>query len=157
MAESTHREIARIPHREIVDPCLGIRWHLRQDPEHPGGPARLVSVQVDSPKEAKQQGNVSASMAKSASTDLPVRPVIVSQPIIRVGQMIQVEQRSATLHTTLQAKALESAVLGQKLRVQMTGIRGFSGSTAGAILSVVATGAGIAEWASATTSGVGRE
>jgi len=135
-----------------------MRWHLRQDPEHPGGPARLVSVQLDLPKETKQQGNVSASMAKSVSTDLPVRPTIVSQLIIiRVGQMVQVEQSSAALHATLQAKALESAALGQKLRVQMTGIRGFSGSTAGAILSVIATGAGMAEWASTTTSGVARE
>ncbi len=90
--------------KEIDDPNSGLRWLLVEDPVHPGGPGRLVSLRSDETK---------AKPGKSAAR------VDRANPVIHAGEAVQVEEHTAVVDASLQAVALGSAEPGCILRVRL--------------------------------------
>lgn len=88
--------------REIDDPGSHLRWLLVEDPSHPGGPGRMVAMGA---------GAGSASRRAAA--------VAKAKPVVRSGDVVQVEEHSAVVDASLQAVALNSAALGERIRVRL--------------------------------------
>ncbi len=97
-------EFAGSVFKEIDDQGSGLRWLLVEDPAHPGGPGRLVSLRSDETK---------AKPGKSAAG------VVKTNPVIHAGDTVQVEEHSAVVDASLQAVALSSAIPGGMLRVRL--------------------------------------
>jgi hypothetical protein len=138
--------------REIVDPCLGSRWQLHVDSSHPGWPGRLVlldSAAGHSGDAAGQSAYRSYAMADgihragASGNDFPNLTLPLA---IRVGEQITVEQDSEVLHARFQAIALESARVGQGMRVRLSAGTTVPLSMKGTVISVIATGMGRAKW-----------
>ena len=89
--------------REIDDPASGLRWLLVEDPAHPGGPGRLVSLSPDK------------RMAKPRS----LGKVAAAEVVIHAGETVQVEEHSAVIDANLEVVALSSAAPGGPLRVRL--------------------------------------
>jgi hypothetical protein len=81
--------------REIDDPHSGAVWLLFRDSEHAGGPGRLVL--------AAQQSHTRSGAAKGRA------PIAESQPVIRPGDALIVEEHTAMVDARLEAIALGSA------------------------------------------------
>lgn len=90
--------------KEIDDQGSGLRWLLVEDPAHPGGPGRLVSLRSDETK---------AKPGKSAAR------VVKTNAVIHAGDTVQVEEHSAVVDASLQAVALSSAIPGEMFRVRL--------------------------------------
>lgn len=82
-------------YREIDDPHSGAVWLLFRDSDHPGGPGRLVL--------AAQQSHTRTGAAKDRA------PIAESQPVIRAGDALIVEEHTAVVDARLEAIALRSA------------------------------------------------
>lgn len=106
--------------RLLVDPWTGVRWHLAADPEHPGGPGRLVPAGV---------GAVAAHAAPSAPL------------VIRAGDRLVVEESTGDLHARYAATAMMPAARGTVFVARLT----FTGRP----VRVVALGPGLAQLAPA--------
>jgi len=131
---SAHGEIRR----EIADPCLRSRWLLIVDPAHPGWPGRLVL-------KASSQG----------FRDDGARPATATGPLaIRAGDQVSVDQSSPILRAQFQAVALQSATVGEVLKVRLMAGRKMPLSAQGAVISVIAAGVKRARWL--VTEGVTR-
>jgi hypothetical protein len=94
--------------REIDDPYTGNRWLLMRNNQNPGGPGRLVLV--DHP-----DGLDSASRQIAAKTE-KARFL----PVIHAGDRLIVEEHTAVADAILEARALNSAVLGSEFGVRLT-------------------------------------
>jgi hypothetical protein len=136
--------------REFFDPCLGSRWHLVTNPEHPEWPGRLVLV------EAGGLG-VDRSIAEHAfhATEAPTTvlrsgeiPVDSGIPaiVIRAGERVTVDQQTQVLHARFQAIALESAIAGQRMRVRLGAGTHSARGLDGVVIPVLATAPGQARW-----------
>jgi hypothetical protein len=127
--------------REIVDPCLGTRWQLVADAQHPERPRRLVLVnsgvyRVSNPSPA---GSVPPSVSLREASP-------VALPVIRAGDRITVLQQTSILRARLQAVALESGAAGQTLRVRLLGGADTLTGNQGTVVDVRAMQAGEAVW-----------
>jgi hypothetical protein len=95
--------------REIDDRHLGIRWLLLRDPNHPGGPGRLVMVSQARPttNSRKLGGSVSETIASPL------------QPVIHAGDRVIVEENSPVVEARLEAVALGPAAAGSVLEARL--------------------------------------
>ncbi len=97
--------------REIDDPATGDQWLLVRDPARPAAPGRLVRV---------RHGTGPAAM-KPGERGVPVSPApILSQPIVRAGDSILVEEHTPVVDARLEAVALEPAAQGAVFRARLT-------------------------------------
>jgi hypothetical protein len=111
----------------IIDPCLGTRWQRMADSRHPGGPARMV-VTARGPALTAEHPDGQGS-----------RSLTMPPTVIRVGDLLLVEQRSRVLVAHLEAVALEPAAVGRVGRNSEM-------SANGPVIRVEASGAGQARW-----------
>jgi hypothetical protein len=141
-------------YREFIDPCLGSRWQLQIDPAHPDRPGRLILI---SSGDVRQSARGDESASEMFRLDETVNPSWESRshipnltlPVaIRAGEHLIVEQDSRILRARFQAIALESARVGQRMRVRLSAGATMPVSMTGAVISVIATGAGRAMWLS---------
>ena len=113
--------------REIDDPHTGERWLLVRNPDHPGGPGRLIlasdmnAIQLDK-----------TSVAGWAPT--PRGSSSAERPVIHAGDKLIVEEHTAIADARLQGIALSSAFGGASLKVRL--------SIGGKVVRAVATGSG---------------
>lgn len=107
--------------REIDDTQIGNRWLLVRDEAHPGGPGRLVLVAAE---RNEQDGVLRTSAAESG------KPRIV----VRAGDRLIVEEHTARVDATLEARALASAAQGSALKARL--------AVGGKVVRVVALGPG---------------
>jgi hypothetical protein len=110
--------------REIDDPHLGTRWLLLRNPDHPGGPGRLVMVSVT--RTINQQRQLGASDSIPGAEPL--------QPVICAGERVVVEANSPVVVARFEAVALGPAAIGSPLDVRLR--------IGGKVLRAVALGAG---------------
>jgi hypothetical protein len=142
--------------KKITDPCLGNRWLLVLDPLHPERPGQLVLTHLS---------NVSASERRSSSNPLPIETDSSSAsqhvgerfdsqanapafaPVIHTGDLLVVDQVTASLHARFSAVALNSAAIGDLLRVRLIPVSLANRNPAsGRIVKVVAIGRALARW-----------
>ncbi len=119
--------------REIDDPCTGARWLLLQDPNHPGGPGRLVpasNIQNAGAVRVKDRDG----LPNATAIALPPRPVI------RGGDRLIVEENTAVVEARLEATALGLAARGSSFQARL--------QIGGKVVRVVAMGPGRAALAS---------
>jgi hypothetical protein len=132
--------------RDIVDPCLGIRWELMVDAQHPERPGRLV--QVGRGVQPRTSTNPSSSFegAYAGSTTGTARAAPATPPLIRAGDRVTVIQQTAILRARFQAVALEPAVGGQTMRVRLLGGQDIRTGNQGAVILVRALSSGEVGW-----------
>jgi hypothetical protein len=70
----------------------------------------------------------------------------LSLPVIRAGDQVVVDQRSTVIQARFQAVALESARMGEKLRVRLSTGGNAQNTSRSAVIAVRAIGAGQAQW-----------
>ncbi len=99
--------------RSIEDPNLGQRWLLLRDPDHPGGPGRLLQVAAAS--SGVQPGRPANPTASAAPRPQPA----ALRPIIHAGDRLVLEENSAVAVVRLEAVALESAPVGSAFRARL--------------------------------------
>jgi hypothetical protein len=140
-AEAAHRQLpigTQAPsQRDIVDPCLGIRWQRVADAQHPERPGRLVPV---------DSGVVRVSNPSSPGSALLPAPSTAALPVIHAGDRIAVSQQTPILRARFQAVALESGAAGQTLRVRLLGSAQTLTGNRGTVVDVRAVQAGEAVW-----------
>jgi hypothetical protein len=105
--------------REIEDLYLGDRWLLVRNPEHPGGPGRLVLAQEKVP---------------SARPGAPAADHLLASPIIHAGDRITLEEHTSQVDAVLEAVALGPAIPGGIFRVRL--------QVGGQVVRAIATRAG---------------
>jgi ribosomal protein L35AE/L33A len=142
-ASLTHKDaIPRTARREITDPCLGFHWQLIVDPSRAGSPGRLVLLD--------QEDQSHSSPASRRSSEV-IRSEAKTQPLILAGARVVVHQETGVVRARLNAIALDSAGLGQRLRVRLilapALTRNAELTSAGMVLSTLATGTGAVLWA----------
>jgi hypothetical protein len=104
--------------REIDDPWTGARWQLQRDEDHPGGPHRLLLVELG---HAPVAGGAAAAPAK--------------QPlVIHPGDPLTVEEHTAVVDASLEAVALGQATAGMWFEARL--------KIGGRVLRVLALGPG---------------
>jgi hypothetical protein len=120
--------------RVVDDPATGNRWLLEKDTLHPGWPGRMVLVsganetRHSAPGFAGQQVNTGGGAPNPATS--------LSEPVIRAGDRIVVEEHTALLDAKLEAVALSPAREGGVLRVRL--------AIGGRVMRAVAVGPGSA-------------
>ncbi len=161
--------------REWKDPCLGDRWILIADPLHPNWPRKLVrrapakapsilAILPSNPPSANhlQQSSVSqaADVSRRSTTPSTLAGMgfgsDVDVPVIRAGDRVTVEQRSGVVEANFQALALQSAAVGEPLRVRLanaaSGTRGKRETDSqaiggwGVVIRVIAVAGGKTSW-----------
>jgi len=129
--------------RTIDDPQTGHRWLLMKDPEHQGGPGRLV-LSTESPTGMTASGPVSDGRSSlptiGPSAKVGQAPQATPQPQIRAGDHLLVEEHSAVADVQLTAIALGPAMTGSVLNARL--------EIGGRVVRVVADGPGRASFAS---------
>jgi hypothetical protein len=135
--------------KEITDPCLGQHWRLVIDPGRPGWPGRLILVNQKA--QSDKQGGNRAQTGSDHAVLAGSGPDMQSMTI-RAGDRVTVDQDSGLLNARFEAVALESARVGERLRVRLTMAgdgrqRLNPNRTApGPIILVTATGSDLAQW-----------
>ena len=128
--------------REIVDPCLGFHWQLIPDPSHAGRPGRLVLLNQDVQSSSQSAIHRSPGEIDSATNS----PAL----IILAGAHVIVHQETGVVRARLNAIALESVGLGQRLRVRLllgtAMARNAEPTSPGMVVSALATGYGEVRW-----------
>jgi hypothetical protein len=99
--------------RVIDDPNLGDRWLLIRDPNHPGGPGRLVLANR-SRSETGRSGSAGAPEAGKPGTDQ-----VLASPVIHTGDLLVVEENTAVVEARLEAVALGPAWAGSSFDVRL--------------------------------------
>ncbi|HEY1983846.1 MAG TPA: hypothetical protein VGG85_00470 [Terracidiphilus sp.] len=93
--------------RLIDDPHSGARWFLFRDPEHPGGPGRLVLESTGRPA-----GNPTASSLSGISQ-------MESAALVHPGGRLIVEDHAAAFDAWLEATVLEKGSAGAVVAVRL--------------------------------------
>ena len=111
--------------RVVHDPHTGVNWLLERTPDRPGGPGRMIPATLEQLK-----------LIRSADTGNPNRTagVIVQPPVIRAGDRIIVEERTAVVEARLAAIALGPAKNGAPFNARL--------AIGGKVLRVTALGPG---------------
>jgi hypothetical protein len=144
----THDEMSR----ELIDPCLGSHWQLHIDPEHPAWPGRLVLVNASAGRKASSAGRTELGgygfdpIKTHPGAVANLFPTLALQEAVHAGDRLVVEQDSPVLHAEFRAVALESARVGEEMRVRLTAGSTVPLSIQGRIVHVIATGSGRARW-----------
>ncbi len=123
--------------RVILDPCLGKRWQLIADAQHPERPGRLVLAESGALRPFQSRSSESAPSPAISPPQLSV---------IHVGDRITVSQQTPVLRARFRAVALESAGSGETLRVRILGGGESFPGNRGAVVAARAIQAGEAEW-----------
>ena len=89
--------------RVIDDKATGSHWVLRRNPDHPGGPGRMVQIG----DRAAEPGKLSVLGAKAV-------------PVIHAGDRVVVEDTTAVVSARLDGIALGSAPPGGVLMARLT-------------------------------------
>jgi hypothetical protein len=118
--------------RFIDDRSLGNRWLLCRDPEHPGGPGRLLLIA------SNWREGVSGGIGR-LTPGMPAVPPATARPVIRSGDRLVIEEDSAVARARLAAVALESAVAGSGFHARL--------EIGGKVVRAVAVSAGTAVFA----------
>lgn len=92
--------------REIDDPSTGNRWLLLRDPEHPGGPGRLVLA------------NAAAEAGTGPRRVRRLNPV-VPRSVIHGGDQVVVEETTPVLDARYEGVALGPAEKGKSINVRL--------------------------------------
>jgi hypothetical protein len=121
--------------RAIDDPFTGGYWLLERDPDHPGGPGRLVRV---SRTAAANEASAEAEGAKPSGA-APDRLRLPAAPVIRAGQRLVVEENTAVVEARLEAVALGPAAPGAAFEARL--------QIGGRVVRAVALGPGRAAFA----------
>ena len=121
--------------RAIDDPATGSYWLLERDPDHPGGPGRLVMVSATT-AEGAPAGGPKQTMVRSATG---VAASMAAAPVIRAGDRLVVEENTAVVRARLEAVALGPAMRGGRFEVRL--------AIGGKAVRAVALGAGRAVFA----------
>jgi hypothetical protein len=137
--------------REWVDPCLGSRWQLVLNSAHPSWPGRVMLVDASGGGSSVRASKHLPSKAGSAGTRGTGWAAVSTQadlslPVIRAGDQVVVDQRSTVIQARFQAVALESARMGEKLRVRLSTGGNAQNTSRSAVIAVRAIGAGQAQW-----------
>lgn len=137
--------------REFTDPCLGTHWQLRADPVHPEGPRRLILLDpLGTRRRGPEDQTVSARLKPQAGQEFKEgegeTPNLTPPLVIRAGDRVIVDQQTPLLHARLQAVALESAGVGQRVRVRLGAGAISQSSLSATVVAVLVTGAGQAKW-----------
>lgn len=114
---ASHQQAERV----IEDPASGRRWVLIRDPEHPGGPGKLVD-------------EAAGAAANAGETQKFAR-------VIRAGDRVLVEVNTRVAHGLFEAIALSGARRGNEFRVRLR--------VGGRVVQAVAIGPGRAVLAGA--------
>lgn len=105
--------------RAIDDPYTGNYWLLERDPDHPGGPGRLVLVpraaQTDGP-DSEPGSESDGAGPRQAAPDAIARALA---PVIRAGDRLMVIENTAVAEARLEAVALGPAVRGADFEVRL--------------------------------------
>jgi hypothetical protein len=118
-ASSTPYGVENLAQEEIVrvidDPHTGDRWLLMRNGLYPGGPGRLIRVEL--PRIAGQlillqNGERHLRVASAGETAEAV-------PVIRAGDRLLIEEHSAHVDAVLEARALKPAALGSAFDVRL--------------------------------------
>lgn len=133
--------------REIDDPHNGDRWLLFRENDNPGGPGRLVRVQVGFagrylaagaevavPSPAGPPAQFSGGVSASPEAAIPDAPL----PVIRTGDHLMLEENTAVVEAHLEAVALGPAPAGSPFSVRL--------KIGGKVVRAVALGPGRAEF-----------
>ncbi len=96
--------------RVVRDPHTGVNWLLERTPDRPGGPGRMIPATLEQLK-----------LIRSADAGNPNKSagVIVQPPVIRAGDRIIVEERTAVVEARLAAIALGPAKNGALFNVRL--------------------------------------
>lgn len=138
--------------REFKDPCLGTHWQLRSDPMHPEGPRRLILLDPSGTRSREPQNHAVSSQLKPSEAGQELLeggddvPNLAPPLAIRTGDRVTVDQQTPLLHARLQAVALESAGVGQRVRVRLGAGAISQSSLSATVIAVLVTGAGQAKW-----------
>ncbi len=97
--------------REIDDPHSGARWLLLRNREHPAGPGRLVLLGERENAAGRRDLGVRGDLAAEVAP-LP--------PVIRSGDRLIVEEKTAVVEARLEAVALGPAAPGSAFRVRLS-------------------------------------
>lgn len=114
--------------RRIDDPGTGVRWLLVYDPNHPGGPGRIVA--------AWDGGGLCGRGRPGRNTG---DGNVAQPPVIRPGDKLIVEEHRPRADASLEAVAQGSAGVGSYLSVRL--------KIGGKVVGAVALGPGRAELA----------
>ena len=130
-----------------LDPCLGIRWQRWVNRNHPEWPGRLTLIERPLTLLSIQN----TAYQRAAPIALETSPLSALPLVIHAGDIITVVQDSTAVRARFEAEALESAALGESLKVRLgTSARTEQPSRPrsfdGAVVIVRATGAGESEW-----------
>ena len=121
--------------RAIDDPYTGNHWLLERDPNHPGGPGRLVLL----PRTTSADGHNDESKDGKAPGVTLAAALAALTPVIRSGDRLVVEETTAVVEARLEAVALGPAVQGADFEVRL--------QIGGKVVRAVALGPGRAVFA----------
>lgn len=150
---STRADSHRQPGRELIDPCIGSRWQLLVDSEHPSWPGRLVLKSASEAHISNAPGQYLSGQVetrKHASNGIgQYAPAAITPPVIHAGDHVIVDQQSQVIQAQFDAVAMEQAVVGQRLKVRLISPGNLQGSNQGPVISVLATDFGKVRWLNA--------
>ncbi|MGA8043779.1 MAG: hypothetical protein WCA37_13335 [Terracidiphilus sp.] len=118
--------------RVIHDPSTGAHWLVVRDPQHPGGPGRLVRAGTEPQDPGASGVRIAGGQGRKPVTAPP-------RLVVRGGESLAVEDKSPMVETHLEAVALGPAAAGETLLARL--------GAGGKIVRVVALGGGRARLA----------
>lgn len=92
--------------KEIFDPGTSVHWFLVRNPDHPGGPGKLVMADSRDPVLAPWNGGSLSAVAS--------RPIV-----IRANDSVLLEEHTPSVDLCLEALALGPAIAGQTFLVRL--------------------------------------
>jgi hypothetical protein len=95
--------------REIDDPYNGERWILLRNQSHPGGPGRLVLL--------RDIGSAAGQKGQSGSELTACRAL--QSPVIRAGDLLELEEDTPVVNARLEAVALGPAAIGDAFEARL--------------------------------------
>ena len=151
--------------RDWFDPCLGSHWELVTNPAHPEWPGRLFLVDANGrllqPAESRvitgglpaldrlNRPSSSTQFSPSAPANPASSPAQFSEALpiaIRAGDRVTLEQDTPILRARFQAIALQSAAVGQRMRVRLGAGTHSGHGLDGGVVAALVTGPGEAKW-----------
>jgi hypothetical protein len=121
--------------REIDDPHTGVRWELRRDPSHPGGPGLLTEIPGTEGGEGRPglrteiPGTEGGEGRPGLLTEIPgteggegsrgKQGPARQTPAVRAGDRVLIDEDSPIAVIHLEAVALRPALIGSEILVRL--------------------------------------